>query len=201
MSHTEPTQITEMLIALQAGDSQAGDRLFPLVYDEMRRVAARLMSAERVDHTLDATDLVHEAWLRLGLSANGDAPKIGSQAVVDRSHFLAITIRAMRQVLIDHARRRVADKRGGGAIRVTLSDGAGARETSPEDVLVLFDALEKLGEVDERLRKVVEYRFFIGLTDAESAELLGTTARTVQRDWVKARAWLYRQMYEPVRAP
>jgi DNA-directed RNA polymerase specialized sigma24 family protein len=85
-------------------------------------------------------------------------------------------------------------------IRVTLGDEAGARDSSPEDVLVLFDALEKLGEVDERLRKVVEYRFFIGLTDAETAELLGTTTRTVQRDWVKARAWLYRQMYEPMQA-
>ncbi|MEP6832777.1 MAG: sigma-70 family RNA polymerase sigma factor [Gemmatimonas sp.] len=199
MTPPEPTDITEMLAALQAGDRHAGDRLFPLVYEEMRRVAARLMSAERVGHTFNATDLVHEAWIRLGLSAEGGAPKIGSQAVVDRSHFLAITIRAMRQVLIDHARRRVADKRGGGAIRVTLGDDAGARATSPEDVLDLFDALEKLGEVDERLRKVVEYRFFIGLTDAETAELLGTTARTVQRDWVKARAWLYRQMYEPLR--
>ncbi|MGV3707947.1 MAG: sigma-70 family RNA polymerase sigma factor [Gemmatimonas sp.] len=200
MSQTEPTEITEMLAALQAGDKQAGDRLFPLVYDEMRRVAARLMSSERADHTFNATDLVHEAWLRLGLSPNGDSPKVNAQPVVDRSHFLAITIRAMRQVLIDHARRRVADKRGGGAIRVTLGDDAGARDSSPEDVLVLFDALEKLGEVDERLRKVVEYRFFIGLTDAETAELLGTTTRTVQRDWVKARAWLYRQMYEPMQA-
>lgn len=200
MSQTEPTEITEMLAALQAGDKQAGDRLFPLVYDEMRRVAARLMSSERADHTFNATDLVHEAWLRLGLSPNGESPKVGAQPVVDRSHFLAITIRAMRQVLIDHARRRVADKRGGGAIRVTLGDEAGARDSSPEDVLVLFDALEKLGEVDERLRKVVEYRFFIGLTDAETAELLGTTTRTVQRDWVKARAWLYRQMYEPMQA-
>ena len=199
MSQPEPTEITEILAALQGGDQKAGDRLFPLVYEEMRRVAARLMSSERADHTFNATDLVHEAWLRLGLSPSGNAPKSPAQTIADRSHFLAITIRAMRQVLIDHARRRVADKRGGGAIRVTLGDDAGSRETSPEDVLELFDALEKLGEVDERLRKVVEYRFFIGLTDAETAELLGTTTRTVQRDWVKARAWLYRQMYEPVR--
>jgi RNA polymerase sigma factor (TIGR02999 family) len=180
-----------MLAAIRAGDARAGDRLFPLVYDEMRRVAAHLMSSERADHTFNATDLVHEAWLRLGLSPQSGAPL----TVTDRSHFLAITIRAMRQVLIDHARRRVADKRGGGAVRVTLGDDIGVSDTSPEEMLALFDALEKLGELDERLRKVVEYRFLIGLTEVETAETLGTTTRTVQRDWVKARAWLYKQMY------
>jgi RNA polymerase sigma factor (TIGR02999 family) len=102
----------------------------------------------------------------------------------------------MRQVLVDHARRRVAQKRGGGAIRVTLGDDDGANRTSPEELLALFDALERLGEVDARLRQVVEYRFLAGLTEEETGEALGVTTRTVQRDWVKARAWLYRQLYE-----
>jgi RNA polymerase sigma factor (TIGR02999 family) len=191
MSQTEPTEISRLLAAMRGGDQQAGDRLFPLLYDELRHVAGRILSAERNDHTFNPTDLVHEAWLRLGLSP-GSAAQFPA---ADRSHFLGITIRAMRQVLIDHARRRGAHKRGAGAVRVTLDDGDGARETSPEDVLALFDALEKLGDVDARLRQVVEYRYFGGLTEDETADVLGVTTRTVQRDWVKARAWLYRQLY------
>lgn len=191
MQHAEPSTITDMLAAIRAGDVRAGDRLFPVVYDELRRVAARLLSGERADHTFNPTDLVHETWLRLGVS-----PQHGAVLpAVDRAHFLALTVRAMRQVLIDHARRRVAEKRGAGAVRVTLEDDAGARLTSPEEMLALFDALEQLGQVDARLRKVVEYRFLAGLTEEETAELLGVTARTVQRDWTKARAWLYRQLY------
>lgn len=110
---------------------------------------------------------------------------------------MGIAVRAMRQVLIDHARRRVAEKRGGAAIRVTLDERDGARGTSPEEVLALFDAIERLGEVDPRLRSVVEHRYLAGLTEDETAELLQVTTRTVQRDWAKARAWLYRQLYRP----
>lgn len=193
MHHADSSTITDMLAAMRAGDTRAGDRLFPVVYDELRRVAARLLSGERADHTFNPTDLVHETWLRLGMSP---PPGGALLPAADRSHFLALTVRAMRQVLIDHARRRVAEKRGGGAVRVTLEDDAGARLTSPEEMLALFDALEQLGQVDARLRKVVEYRFLAGLTEEETAELLEVTARTVQRDWTKARAWLYRQLYE-----
>ena len=192
MQQAEPSNITDMLAAMRSGDARAGDRLFPIVYDELRRVAARLLAGERADHTFNPTDLVHETWLRLGIAPSGGRAPIPA---VDRAHFLALTVRAMRQVLIDHARRRVADKRGAGAIRVTLEDDNGARLTSPEEMLALFDALEQLGHVDARLRKVVEYRFLAGLTEEETADLLGTTSRTVQRDWVKARAWLYRQLY------
>jgi RNA polymerase sigma factor (TIGR02999 family) len=198
MSPSEPNQITDMLAAMRAGDARAGDRLFPLIYDELRRVAGRLLSSERDDHSFNPTDLVHEAWLRLGVSSTRGASPIPA---VDRAHFLAITIRAMRQVLIDHARRRAADKRGAGVVRVSLDDGSGARLTSPEELLALFDALEHLGQVDPRLRQVVEYRFLIGLTEQETADLLETTTRTVQRDWVKARAWLYRQLYTEPLAP
>ena len=191
MSQTDATEITRLLTALRGGDAHAGERIFPLVYDELRRVAGRILSGERADHTFNPTDLVHEAWLRLGL-----APGAGVvMPAVDRSHFLGITVRAMRQVLIDHARRRGANKRGAGAVRVTLGDSVGANRSSPEELLALFDALERLGDVDGRLRQVVEYRYLAGLTEEETAEVLGVTTRTVQRDWVKARAWLYRQLY------
>lgn len=193
MSQTETTEISRILAALRAGEAQAGDRLFALVYDELRRAAARLLASERPGHTYNPTDLVHEAWLRLGLAAGGGARAIPA---VDRSHFLGITVRAMRQVLVDHARRRVAEKRGAGAVRVTLGEADGADRTSPEELLALFDALETLGTIDARLRQVVEYRFLAGLTEEETAETLGVTTRTVQRDWVKARAWLYRQLYD-----
>jgi len=190
---SEQTEVTRLLAAMHAGDAGAGDRLLPLVYNELRRAAARLLSAERAGHTFTPTDLVHEAWLRLGLSPAVTAPRLPA---ADRRHFMGITIRAMRQVLIDHARRRVAEKRGGAAIRVTLDERDGARGTSPEEVLALFDAIERLGDVDPRLRSVVEHRYLAGLTEDETAELLQVTTRTVQRDWAKARAWLYRQLYQ-----
>ncbi len=191
-SQNQPTDVSRLLAALRAGDAEAGSRLFPLVYDELRRAASRLLSDERAGHTFNSTDLVHEAWLRLGLSPNGGAIALPA---ADRSHFLAITIRAMRQVLIDHARRFAAHKRGGGAMAVTLGERDGARLTSPEELLALFDALERLGAIDVRLRQVVELRYLAGLTEDETAAALGVTTRTVQRDWTKARAWLYRQLY------
>ena len=192
MTDTQKTEVTRLLAALRAGDAQAGERLFPLVYDELRRAASRLLSGERKGHTLNSTDLVHEAWLRLGLSPNDGAPPLPAE---DRAHFLGLTIRAMRHVLVDHARRRDAGKRGGGAVRVTLGERDGANLTSPEGLIALFDAIEKLGQVDERLRRVVEYRYLVGLTEDETAAALDVTTRTVQRDWTKARAWLYRQLY------
>jgi RNA polymerase sigma factor (TIGR02999 family) len=192
VTDTQKTEVTRLLAALRAGDAQAGERLFPLVYDELRRAASRLLSGERKGHTLNSTDLVHEAWLRLGLSPNDGAAPLPAE---DRAHFLGLTIRAMRHVLVDHARRRDAGKRGGGAVRVTLGERDGANLTSPEGLIALFDAIEKLGAVDERMRRVVEYRYLVGLTEDETAAALNVTTRTVQRDWTKARAWLYRQLY------
>lgn len=196
MTDTE-TQVSRLLVAVETGDVEAGDQLYPLVYDEMRRAAARLLLSERAGHTLNPTDLVHEAWLRLGVNEEGSARY---RPVADRSHMLALTVRAMRFVLVDHARRRVADKRGGGAVRVTLDERDGAQLTSPEELLALVSALEKLGEIDARLRDVVELRYFVGLTEDEIATQLAITTRTVQRDWAKARAWLYRQLYEEATA-
>jgi RNA polymerase sigma factor (TIGR02999 family) len=193
-SQTHPTDVTQLLSALRAGDSQAEERLFPIVYDELRRAAARMLAGERVGHTFNPSDLVHEAWIRLGLRSEHGAESLPAS---DRSHFLGLTIRAMRHVLIDHARRRLAEKRGAGARRVTLDDGVEGGESSPEELLGLFDAIERLGLIDPRLRQVVEYRYLAGFTEEETAQVLSVTTRTVQRDWVKARAWLYRQLYAP----
>ncbi len=193
MTRPESHTATDLLAAVRTGDTVAADRLLVLLYEELRRAAGRLLAAEHGGNTLMPTDLVHEAWLRLGLaSVNGRA----ALPATDRAHFVALSVRAMRQVLVDHARRRIAAKRGGGAVRVSLEERDGSAQTSPEELLALFDALERLGEVEPRLRTVVEHRFLAGFTDAEIAELLGVTPRTVQRDWVKARAWLYHAMYD-----
>lgn len=183
----EPTAVTELLARAAVGDPQALDRLLPLVYDELRAAARRTLAREQVGHTLQATDLVHEAWFKLA----GAAP-VPWQG---KAHFLAVAARAMRQVLVDHARRRHAGKRGGKAVHVTLGN-AGAQETlPPEEMLALDAALERLEALEPRLRAVVEYRFFGGLSEREIAEVLGVTERTIQRDWAKARAWLHKEIY------
>jgi RNA polymerase sigma factor (TIGR02999 family) len=177
-------QVTLLLRAARSGDESALDRLMPLVYDELRGMARRNLARERAGHTLHATDLVHEAYLKLAGGAAG--------AAGDRAHFLAIASRAMRQVLVDHARRKQAAKRGGDWVQTTLGDGDDAVEFRPEEMLALNKALDQL---EPRQRQVVEYRFFGGMEEKEIAEVLGVTDRTVRRDWVKARAWLYRELY------
>ncbi len=179
-----PGNVTRLLQAARAGDAAALDRVIPLVYDDLRRLAKRELRREAAPRTLHATSLVHEAYLKL---ASG-----GSLPVEDRAHFLAIAARAMRQVLVDQARRRSASKRGGGWARTTLSTGAGALEVDPDQLLALDSALAQL---DERQRQVVEMRFFAGLEETEVARALGLSDRTVRRDWVKARARLYRALY------
>lgn len=175
--------VTVLLGAARDGDRRALDRLLPLVYDDLRAVAEREMRREAAGHTLQPTALVHEAFLRL----NGAA---GSAS--DRAHFLAIAARAMRQVLVDHARRRSAAKRGGGLAPATLTDGIGDGPLNAEEILALDRALETL---DPRQRQVVECRFFAGMEETEIATALGLSERTVRRDWAKARAWLYRELY------
>jgi RNA polymerase sigma factor (TIGR02999 family) len=180
-------EVTRLLQAAGGGERQALDRLLPLVYDELRRLARRQLDRERAGHTLGATALVHEAYVKL---AGG-----GTCGAVDRAHFLAIAARAMRQVLVDYARRRTRVKRGGGWERTTLGDGDAAVEFRPEEMLALDQALD---ELDPRQREIVEYRFFAGMEEREIAEVLGVSERTVRRDWVKARAWLYRSLYPEV---
>jgi RNA polymerase sigma factor (TIGR02999 family) len=178
-------EVTRLLGRLKVGDQDALDRLLPLVYEELRQAADRVLRRETPGHTLQPTALVHEAYLKLAA---------GPVASESRAHFLGIAARAMRQVLVDHARRRRAAKRGRGEIAVSLSEADGALNVQTDDLLALDDALERLGERSDRLRKVVELRFFGGLTEEEAAQALGVTSRTIQRDWAKARAWLHKEL-------
>ena len=177
-------EVTRLLGQAREGDSDALDRLYPHVYDELRQVAERQLRRERAGHTLHPTALVHEAYIKL---AGGQLP------ASDRSHFMAIAARAMRQILVDHARRRSAQKRGGEWHATTLTDGSASMELDHAELIALDDALDSL---DERQRKVVECRYFGGMEESEIAEVLGISERTVRRDWVKARAWLYKALYE-----
>ena len=177
-------EVTRLLRAAQEGEPAALDRLVPLVYQDLRRLARRQLAHEYGDRTLSPTALVHESYLKLGG---------GAMVAKDRAHFLALAARAMRQVLVDHARERKAAKRGGGAWeRTTLTDGAWAKEFDPDAMLMLDEAL---AELEPRQRQVVECRFFGGMEEQEIAVALGVSERTVHRDWVKARAYLYRHLY------
>ncbi len=182
-----PAQVTQLLMAARAGDRGALDRLLPAVYGELRKLARSQLRRERQDHTLLATGLVHEAYLKLV-----DQAQVEWQG---RAHFFGVAARAMRQVLVDHARKRGTEKRGGDRVRTTLGDKGLGKELSFEELVALDDALTRLGELDERLPRVVELRFFAGLKEQEIAEVLDTSERTVQRDWARARAWLYKELY------
>src|SRR5262245_32467128 len=179
-----PHEVTQLLKEARSGDRAALDRLLPLVYTELHAVADRQLRREQGERTLHATALVHEVYLKFAAGQPIDAN--------DRAHFLALAAHAMRQVLVDAARRRGAQKRGGSWERITLSAAENMVELRAEEMLALDIALEKL---EERQRQIVEYRFFGGLEEKEVAELLGISDRTVRREWVKARAWLYRELY------
>jgi RNA polymerase sigma factor (TIGR02999 family) len=178
--------VTALLVAWGAGDGRALERLVPLVEAELHRIARRCMRGERREHSLQATALVNEAYLRLV-----DAQRVRWQ---DRSHFLAMSARLMRRVLVDHARARGYQKRGGDAVRVTLVEGLGGSDERPHDLVALDEALEALAAFDERKSRVVELRFFGGLTHEETAQELGISIATVLRDWKLAKAWLLREL-------
>lgn len=162
------------------------DELFPQLYAELREIADRLLRGEVTGHTLQPTALVHEAWFKL---AGPRAPQ-----PVDRTHFLALAARAMRQVLVDHARRRRALKRGGPAVDLSIADDRLGFSIPLDDLLSVDDALTRLAENSPRLARVVELRFFAGLSEEETARALEVTTRTIQRDWAKARAWLHAEL-------
>ena len=178
--------LTQLLTEWQRGDQAAFDRLVPLVYDELRRVARARLRSERDGHTLQTTALVHEAYVRL---VDLDRMTLG-----DRTHFFSMASRLMREILVDHARRRNAGKRGGGAEHVSLlaADPAGAGPSL--DLLALDEALTHLVSFDARLCQVVELRFFGGLSIAETAAALEISPATVERDWVVAKAWLHQRL-------
>jgi RNA polymerase sigma-70 factor, ECF subfamily len=180
------SNVTRMLQDWSAGDPSAADRLLPVVYGELRRLAAGCLRRERTGHTLQPTALVNEAWMKL---AGQDAPW------QNRAHFLGVAAGAMRRILVDHARRRHAQKRGGGDLRVTLTDGVAASASGGDVDLVLLDgALERLAALDARQARMVTMRFFAGLTVEETAEALGVSEKTVKRDWAAAKAWLRREL-------
>lgn len=174
--------VTELLRECRGGHREAMDRLFSLVYDELRRVAHGQLQREPDGHTLVTTALVHEAYMRL----------VGITRVEwrDRVHFLSTAARAMRRILIDYARGRQAERRGGGERAVTLDEALVAADLTPESIIALDEALAELGALNPRLVRVVECRFFGGMTEEETAQALDVTSRTVRNDWVKARGWL-----------
>jgi RNA polymerase sigma factor (TIGR02999 family) len=178
--------ISDALKALSDGESGALDRLFPIVYQEMRRLAAGYLRGERPGHTLQPTALAHEAYIRV----------VGHRGFTaqSRAQFLGLVARAMREVLVDHARRRRAQKRGGGQAPIPLDATIVVADGAAVEFDDLDRALKDLAKLSERQARVVEVRFFGGLTIEESAELLGISAVTVKRDWAVARAWLYREL-------
>ena len=186
MSEKETSEITQILQDWNDGNADAKDRLLPFVYDELRRQARNLMSRERANHTLQPTALVHEAFMRL-LEQSG----IDWQ---NRSHFYGIASRLMRQILVDHARLHAAEKRGNNPIHFSIEDVQIPVEERADSILILNEILENLAEFDEQQAKIVEMRFFGGMSNAEIAEALEISERTVGREWQSAKLWLFREL-------
>ena len=181
-------EVTEILRDWCEGDRSAAERLFPIVYKELKRQAQLFLNRERKDHTLQPTALVHEAYLRLI-----DQEVLNAS---NRSHFFGIAARLMRRILVDHARQRNAEKRGGAAQRLSLDEIDVEPEDAAGDVIALHEALEQLEALDERKAKVVEMRYFGGMREKEISEILGVNEKTVRRDWQFAKLWLYRELSE-----
>lgn len=184
----QQSEVTRLLVDARTGDIDVLDRLLPLVYEELRRLARRHLRRERADHTLDTTGLVHEVYLKL----------VDQTAVEwrDRAQFFGLASKAMRHLLIDHARRKNAQKRGGRRDRVTLEEAMVPVQMQGAELLQLDEALQALAERDPRMVRVVECRFFGGMTVEETAEAIGVSKRTVERDWTRAKAYLYRALDE-----
>jgi RNA polymerase sigma factor (TIGR02999 family) len=178
------TDVTRILNAIDSGDPQAAERLLPLVYDELRNLAARQMACEKPGQTLNATALVHEAYLRL----------VGDQPFANRRHFFAAAGEAMRRILVDAARRKARHKHGGGRQRQPLQPDLLAAPEPDDNPLAVDSALSKLAERDPLKARLVELRFFAGLTGEQAAEVLGISPRAADRHWVFARAWLRREL-------
>jgi RNA polymerase sigma factor (TIGR02999 family) len=182
--------VTRILSAVEHGDPTAAQQLLPLVYDELRKLAAQKMAQEAPGQTLQATALVHEAYLRLVLSPGGEAAKKMDQSWASRGHFFAAAAEAMRRILIERARHKKSLKAGGGWERADLADVQLAADGADEDLLALNDALEKLTHTDPRKAEVVKLRYFAGLSNEQAASALGISTSTADNDWAYARAWL-----------
>lgn len=186
MSETSTPSVTQLLQAWRAGDKAALNQLLPLVQDELHRLAKRIMSRERQGHTWQTTELVNEAYLRL----------VNQQQVEwqDRAHFFAVASQVMRHLLVDHARERQLVKHGGGAQRLSLDDVALIAPDRSAELLALDDALGRLANFDQQKSRIVELRYFGGLTVEEVAEVLGIASITVKREWARAKLWLYKEL-------
>ena len=183
---SSPNDVTALLVRLSSGDKGAIERLMPLVYAELHRRANQYMRQERSDHTLQPTALVHEVYLKLVQQREA--------SFKNRAHFYAIAAQLMRRILTDHARSRLSAKRGGGYEEGMVTEPLQLRTDHPAGLLAINDALQELSVLDSRQEKVVEMRFFGGLTAEETAEVLGVSIRTVEREWSMARAWLYTRL-------
>jgi RNA polymerase sigma factor (TIGR02999 family) len=180
--------VTQALERLAGGDAEALDRLFPIVYERLRKIAHRELRRERPDHTLNATALVHEAYLKLA--------QLDRISWEGRAHFYGASASAMRRILISYARTRTRQKRGGGATHVALDDVVVAAREQPAELMALEDALARLAERNERQARVVECRYFAGMSVEETATVLDISPATVKRDWTLARAWLNKELRE-----
>ena len=186
-SDSKQENVSRLLSEASTGSEKAASELLPVVYRELHALASRRMASERLEHTLQATALVHEAYIKL----------VDDKATTweDRAHFIGIASRAMRQILVDHARRRNAAKRGGDRKRLSLHSSAAMMEKDPIDVVALDDALTRLSQLDDRQSRLVELRFFGGLTAQEATKVLGVSLSTVESDWRMAKSWLYRELH------
>jgi RNA polymerase sigma-70 factor (ECF subfamily) len=189
----EPGDVTQLLVAARDGSRRAADQLLPHVYDELRALAERLMREERPDHTLQATALVHEAYVKLV-----DQSRVQWQ---DQAHFFAVAAQALRRILVDHARTHGREKRGGGRASIRLQDEWAASYQQQVDIIALDEAMAGLGARHPEHARIVEMRFFAGLTIDEVAAVLGVTTRTVERKWRFARAWLQQALSEEDKEP
>ncbi|MBC7796026.1 MAG: sigma-70 family RNA polymerase sigma factor [Pyrinomonadaceae bacterium] len=185
-SETDSHEVTKLLVSWSDGDDAAFDKLFPLVYQNLRKQARSFLRRERSGHTLQTTALVHEAYLKLT-----DQNSVKWQ---NRAHFFAIAAQAMRRILLDYARQNIAEKRGGAAQKISLDDAENVSHSPDENLVALDEALNELHKIDVQQSRIVEMRYFGGLTVDETAEVLQISPRTVAREWAMARAWLYRNL-------
>jgi RNA polymerase sigma factor (TIGR02999 family) len=185
---SETGEVTALLTAWRQGDQDALERLVPIVYGDLRRIAARYMRGESEGHTLQATVLVHEAYLRLIREQD--------RTWENRAHFFGVAAQIMRNLLVDHARSACRAKRGGRATQIQLDPASDLAAIDPEDLLALENALERLAQMDARASRIVELRFFVGLTHQEIANVIGSSERTVKREWTTAKAWLRVELRE-----
>jgi len=186
VSNSSPSNVTSLLVQLTDGDRDVLNELLPLVYDELRKLAAKYLRREREGHTLQPTALVHEAYLRLI-----DQTQVRWQ---NRAHFFGVAAQMMRRILVDHARTHNAEKRGGEFQLLSLDENIDVSATPAADLVALDDALNRLAAIDEQKSRIVELRFFGGLSVEETAEVLGVSAPTIKRQWRMAKAWLYGQV-------